>query len=394
MRFIILTQYPFPFGQAQTNRVISIAKGLSYSGARTTVAIFKPVYHNELGINYQGVFENVEYVYPGGITQIAKGLIGRAWLYCYSIYKTLRYLIKEDQNEKIDAIILGYTSPFVIFIFSVISKTRKIRFIHERSEYPFLSYPETWTGKLQLKFYMKIAIRRFNGFILITDALIDYFIKFLKNSKPFYKLPILVEPERFEIVRKPEFNCEYIAYSGAMKGDKDGVDGLINAFGQVSKIFPDLMLFLIGETNFEGFSKLEELIDKFGLKNKIRFTGLLNRDEVAEYLVHARALVLSRPSNIQAKGGFPTKLGEYLATGNPVIVTNVGEISDYLKDGRNAFVVEPNKDDKFAEKIAEVLSDRENAKKVGLQGKLLAQNVFNYRIQGIKLVEWIQNLRK
>ena len=48
-------------------------------------------------------------------------------------------------------------------------------------------------------------------------------------------------------------------------------------------------------------------------------------------------LVLARPDNIQAKGGFPTKLGEYLATGNPVVVTKVGEIPNYLIDGVNAF---------------------------------------------------------
>ena len=61
-----------------------------------------------------------------------------------------------------------------------------------------------------------------------------------------------------------------------------------------------------------------------------------------KYLCNAKLLALARPDSIQAQGGFPTKLGEYLATGRPVVVTKVGEIPDYLEDGVNAFLSDIN----------------------------------------------------
>ena len=50
---------------------------------------------------------------------------------------------------------------------------------------------------------------------------------------------------------------------------------------------------------------------------------------------------MARPDSRQARGGFPTKLGEYLATGKPVCVTKVGEITVYLEDNVSAFLAEP-----------------------------------------------------
>ncbi len=55
------------------------------------------------------------------------------------------------------------------------------------------------------------------------------------------------------------------------------------------------------------------------------------------------------PDSKQAQGGFPTKLGEYLATGNPVCATTVGEIPDYLVDGESVYFAVPGSVDSFAD---------------------------------------------
>jgi glycosyltransferase involved in cell wall biosynthesis len=98
-------------------------------------------------------------------------------------------------------------------------------------------------------------------------------------------------------------------------------------------------------------------------------------------LVNASALALARPNNIQAQGGFPTKLGEYLATGNPVVVTSVGEIPNYLKHLENSYIAQPNNPDDFAEKLTLLFSDSSQAQSIGLRGKELAMGIFNYKTQ-------------
>ena len=91
--------------------------------------------------------------------------------------------------------------------------------------------------------------------------------------------------------------------------------------------------------------------------------------------------LLARPNNKQAEGGFPTKLGEYLATGNTVVVTNVGEIGLFLEDKKNAFISEPDSAEKFSQKNYAKPLLNNNALQVGIEGKKLVYNEFNYLTQ-------------
>ena len=101
-------------------------------------------------------------------------------------------------------------------------------------------------------------------------------------------------------------------------------------------------------------------------------------------------MALSRPDSHQAQGGFPTKLGEYLATGNPVCVTSVGEIPDYLKDNLSAFMARPGDVDSFADALDRAVCDETNAKKVGVNGRKVAEECFNDEIQAKKLSEFLK----
>jgi glycosyltransferase involved in cell wall biosynthesis len=120
----------------------------------------------------------------------------------------------------------------------------------------------------------------------------------------------------------------------------------------------------------------------------------MDRENLPDMLGNAIMLVLARPESKQAEGGFPTKLGEYLATGKPVVVTGVGEIGDYLHDGENAYIAKPGDPRHFAEKMESVLNDYENALRIGARGQKLALTTFNYIFQGKELAAWLQNIAK
>jgi len=105
-------------------------------------------------------------------------------------------------------------------------------------------------------------------------------------------------------------------------------------------------------------------------------------------LCGAKVLALARPSSLQSTGGFPTKLGEYLATGKPVVVTKVADIPRYLEDGENAYLVEPDDNSAFAEKLGFVLSHYEDALQTAQKGKELTNTVFNYKIQSRRIQDF------
>jgi len=92
---------------------------------------------------------------------------------------------------------------------------------------------------------------------------------------------------------------------------------------------------------------------------------------------------------LQAKHGFPTKLGEYLLTGNPVVVTTVGDIPGFLKDGESAVFAKPDEPESFSSRLNWVLDHKEEGIEIGERGKEVALKEFNYLIESQKLAKVI-----
>jgi glycosyltransferase involved in cell wall biosynthesis len=392
-KVIFLTMIPFPHGMAQTNRLISITSGLAYAGCDVTVICLKPTESRRNSPNIQsfGSYNQVKFIYTSGTTFRGKNPVRRLYLYLAGIASATHFLVKENKHGKIQSLFIGVTGSLIIFWFYLICRILHIKFLQERSEYPFVKARRSRFDKLSLFIYLNFVCKLFDGFVVITRKLQQYLTPYLRRNCAVCLLPILVEPERFmnsgTVIKE-----KYIAYCGSMQGDKDGVPVLLDAFNLLMKEFPDLKLFLIGSTKFEGFNALKDKIKHLDLESNIVFTGIADRDHLPAILTNALMLVLARPDNKQAEGGFPTKLGEYLATGKPVVVTKVGEIPDYLQDNVNAFIAAPNDALDFANKMKQVLQNYDRSIEIGLQGQKLAQTFFNYKIQGRQLANWLEKI--
>jgi glycosyltransferase involved in cell wall biosynthesis len=116
-----------------------------------------------------------------------------------------------------------------------------------------------------------------------------------------------------------------------------------------------------------------------GIARDVRLHGKVRADAVARRLEGCHVLVLPRPASRQAEGGFPTKLGEYLATGRPVVTTSVGDIPKYLQAGINCLMVPPGNLPLMSEAIASVATDYGHAESIGQAGQQLAQTTFHPR---------------
>jgi glycosyltransferase involved in cell wall biosynthesis len=391
MRILIITSYPFPYGLAQTNRLIAMARGLSHAGAEVEVVVSKATeWGSPRNTQAAGHYREIKFTYTAGTTVRPKRPWARAVLYCRGLQGMLLHVIREHREHGVDALFMGVYGNSITWLVYLFTRFLGIRYLQERSEYPFLSYKEGLTGRIKLGTYLKCICPRFDGFIVISRALQDYFRPYLGAHTRTFLLPILVESDRFRQGDVPV--RDMITYCGSMEGTKDGVPILIEAFYRIAQRFPETNLRLIGETGFSGFGKLKEKISELGLQERIEFTGRVERDEMPELLRQSRVLALARPASRQAEGGFPTKLGEYLASGRPVVVTAVGDIPHYLVHREHALLARPGDVEDFAGKLAEVLSDRPAGEAMAAKGRKLADEVFDYRIQGRKLYDWLQSL--
>jgi glycosyltransferase involved in cell wall biosynthesis len=204
---------------------------------------------------------------------------------------------------------------------------------------------------------------------------------------------MIVDPSRFICGRKSTNGEEkIITYCGKLEGDKDGVSILIKSFSLIYKEFPYVKLQILGSLNTRKTrERLYKMVEDLKIKDRVIFKGFVNRDLIPEFLCNSDILALARPANKQAEGGFPTKLGEYLATGNPVVVTKVGEISDFLIDNKNAFLSDPDSPEKFADKLREAITNI-NTTNIGLEGKKLVYHEFHYLTQAKVLEKFISDI--
>lgn len=199
---------------------------------------------------------------------------------------------------------------------------------------------------------------------------------------------IIVDDKRFEGIEKEAVSEPYIAYCGSAYNNKDGVDQLIRAFALTHKVHPDIKLYIIGASpRKDQECSNVQLAEDLGVRDSIVFIGQIPSEKIPQMLKNARMLVLDRPQNVQAQYGFPTKLGEYLLTGNTTVLTRVGDMPLFLKDKVSTIFAQPDDPTDFSEKMNWCLENPEEAAAIGECGKEVALQHFNYRIETQKMVE-------
>jgi glycosyltransferase involved in cell wall biosynthesis len=112
-------------------------------------------------------------------------------------------------------------------------------------------------------------------------------------------------------------------------------------------------------------ARLEEHAASLGLAARIRFAG--GRDDVRE-LLHAADLFV-HPARWE---GFGRVVAEAMAAGRPLIATRVGGIPEIVADGATGRLVEPERPDRLAHAIDELLADRELARTFGAAAQRFA----------------------
>jgi glycosyltransferase involved in cell wall biosynthesis len=269
-------------------------------------------------------------------------------------------------------------------------EVKGVRVFAERTEHPeaTVAFPNPLLALSDAEIIT--TINHLSGLFVISNPLREYYENLGIDPSKIHVLNMTVDVERFKNIKKAACREKYIAYCGNVSNNKDGVDILIKSFALVCKKRPDIKLFIIGKTpsQTEASDNLR-LIKSLGIEERIVFTGVVSSEQMPQLLKDAVVLALARPDNLQAKYGFPTKLGEYLLTENPVVVTSVGDIPLFLKDGVSALISEPSNVEMFADKLLWALDNPKEATAIGKAGANVAIENFNSDIETKKLLSII-----
>ena len=206
-------------------------------------------------------------------------------------------------------------------------------------------------GGFLRKLFTKIVVRNAETITTVTENLaIAMKNHGLKNDN-YVVLPNVVNLDMFHIRERNNTPCKIIHIS-CFEDKSKNISGLLDSLKIIDVKGIDFQCTLIGEGM--DLDLMKEKANNLQLINKVSFTGLLQGQALADELSSGDFLVLS--SNYE---NMPVVILEALASGLPVVSTNVGGIKEMVDDSKG-ILVEPRNKEVLAEAMIKMIETHNN----------------------------------
>lgn len=242
------------------------------------------------------------------------------------------------------------------------------------------------------RFFFKQVLKNISAYVSISNELGIFFNEIVRKKTLI--VPIIVDTSRFDSpsVVIQASSKRYICYMGNMEISKDNVDLIIRAFSQLPEKYRDIQLYLFGSAVQGTATYLNNIIINLKLEGRVFLKGKVSAEIVPSILKNACVLVSSQPDTKRASGGFPTKLGEYLVTGVPTLLSDVGENSKYVQNGVHVFLSAPGDTDAYAAQMTLILDNYDEAMVIAKTGQQFMRDNFSHIAMGDKIIEFIDRI--
>jgi phosphatidylinositol alpha-mannosyltransferase len=158
-----------------------------------------------------------------------------------------------------------------------------------------------------------------------------------------------------------------ILFAGRLEKRK-GLNYLLKAYQQVKQEIPDSRLLIVGP-GIRLRRKYEKQVKKSDLKDVI-FVGYVADDELPRY--YKTADVFCAPAT--GWESFGIILLEAMATGKPIVASNVEGYASLITHGAEGWLVPPRDEQALAQSLITLLKDEPLRQKMGAKGRLKAQD--------------------
>lgn len=384
-RVLLFCNFELPESCANAKRVFSFAKMLRDNGVKVEML---GVTHKEGEIDLSGKYDGFSYqmIY-------APEMHGIKALKRTHILEEKLTEVLEKFGSSLDAVIIS--NVYFDFSRQLLSYSKKYRipiFVNSVEWYDKNSdLFKGFSGKLrylQNRYALIHIHKKMRNIITISSLLGDYYSHRGCNT---CTIPTLVDMHEYSSLRKKSDGGLRIAYAGS-PAKKDYV---VNAVRALCLLNDDersgLTLHFYGAT-VDDFIKLgltEPEIE--ATRESVVFHGRIPHAEVRYRVAEADFTVLLRPNKRYANAGFPTKVGESMACGTPVITNLTSDLSRYVIDGVTGIVCENESAEACARAFRRALSlPSKSIGKMAAASREMAEGNFDYRNYSATLVQLIR----
>ena len=325
----------------------------------------------------------------------------KLFLDIFIVWKMISLLIR----NRYDVLHAHEEAVFVAYFLKPIFRFKLIYDMHSSLPQQLTNFKFS-SSKLLIGLFKKLedaSLRAADGIITICPDLSDYVNTvitdkekhFLIENSIFEKVQVVnsdtakcAEPDKQE--KTPSLpdtakDKKIVIYAGTLE-KYQGIDILINSFRHVIENNPNAFLLVVGGTP-EQVNLYSQLAKKNKLGSNVYFTGRVPQVEAKHYNKIADVLTSPRSDGTNT----PLKVYEQLASGKPLVATNIYSHTQVL-DENVCFLVDPTPEE-MAHGILEALKTDGEAQKKVENAKQLYEDKYSRRIYTRKLEQLLELLR-
>ena len=176
---------------------------------------------------------------------------------------------------------------------------------------------------------------------------------------------------------------DYALYFGRLSQEK-GVEQIIKAYEELDEKH---ILKIMGDDSTEEAKRLKQYVEEKDIKN-IEFLRFKKGEELEEVIKKSRFVLV--PSIWYEN--LPNTILEAFAYGKPVIASNIGSLTETIKDGENGYLFEIGNIKQIKETILK-LDDDELVKGIGRKNLQEIKNKYSEEIHYKKLIRIFEDLK-
>lgn len=335
-----------------------LTRALRREGHEVLIVGPRAIESEEFGAN-AGVIDLLKRLLPGALYEIAE--------FGYSIPAYIR-LVAEIRRFRPDVIYERYQLFFPVGVLA--SRRFGLPLLVEVNA-PLLE---------ERSRYHRIALKRlaawserfvWNGAdvnLPVTDVLADRLRAVGVEESRIEIIPNGIDERRFESRKLPDAakrqhgleDRTVLGFVGFIR-DWHGLDRVVRYIAER----PELPLHLLMVGDGPEREPLESLARRIGVRDKVTVTGIVGRDEVANWL-SAFDIALQPDATEYAS---PLKLFEYLYVGLAVLAPRTRNLLEVLSDGFNAVLFDRERPGDFEAKLDLLVNDRALRQRIGTQAR-------------------------
>jgi glycosyltransferase involved in cell wall biosynthesis len=340
-----------------------------------------------------GTADGIPFIYAPGSTVRSDLFVVRRWREGRGYFRTLLEFHRLKARHSLDCVFLvdGGCDKWHLSVYLLL---RWLRFlgvpvIAELNEFPRM---QRWVPpRLSVQFSHLAGI---DGAVAISRWLSEWAAgeaRRIGHEIDIIEIPIVVDSREQAAVSRPD-DGQLFVYSASSGYDRD-LAFVLKCMRRIWGRFPQAELMVTGMRP----QSVALVVEGEGVQHavddgRLRIRGYLERSALLAAYQHAAGLLIPLHDDLRSRARFPSKIGEYLVSGRPVVTTRVGEVERFLRDGDTAFIAVPDDVAAFSDKMAAVLEDPARADLIGASGRRRAVEMFSHVPQGIRLKRFMERI--